>query len=174
MSIMDEAKWYVVQTRPSYEDKVSSSILTVAKYHGLEDCVLDLKIPKREVEEIKNGKRRLVSKKLYPNYIFAKLVPNDDLFRVIVGITGCSGFVGSPPLPLTDEETKKFGIEAPPEVVVSYKVGDTVQIVDENFAGVSGIVKNLDLNKQMASVAVSMFGRETIVELKLEGIVPIN
>ncbi len=174
MSDMDSAKWYVIQTRPNYEDKVSSGILAVSEYHGLENYVLELKVLKKEVEEIKNGKKHLTSKRLYPNYIFAKLIPNDDLFRIIVGITGCSGFVGNPPLPLTQEETKNFGIEVPTEVVVPYKLGDTVQIVDENFTGVSGVVKNLDLNKKTAFVSVSMFGRETMVELKLEDIVPIN
>jgi len=100
--------------------------------------------------------------------------PNDDLFRIIANITGCSGFVGNPPLPLTEKEIKNFGIEMPSEIVVPYKIGDTVQIIDENFAGVSGVVKNLDLNKQVADVSVSMFGRETMVELKLEDIIPIN
>lgn len=174
MSNIDEAKWYVIQTRPNYEDKVSSAIMTVAAYHKLENCVSELKVLKKEVEEIKNGQKRLVTKKLYPNYIFAKLIPNDDLFRVIISITGCSGFVGNPPLPLTEKETKNFGIEMPSELVVPYKIGDTVQIIDENFAGVSGVVKNLDLNKQVADVSISMFGRETMVELKLEDIIPIN
>jgi transcriptional antiterminator NusG len=174
MSSTADAKWYVIQTRPNYEDKVSSSILTVSEYHGLEDYVLELKVLKKEVEEIKNGKKHLTSKRLYPNYIFAKLIPNNDLFRIIVGITGCSGFVGNPPSPLSKEDTKKFGIEMPPEVVVPYKLGDTVQIIDENFAGIPGVVKNLDLNKQTAGVSVSMFGRETIIELKLEDIVPIS
>lgn len=170
----DDSKWYVIQTQPNYEDKVTSSIWTVAEYHGLENYILELKVLKKEVEEIKKGKKRLVSKKLYPNYIFAKLVPNDDLFRVISGITGCSGFVGNPPLYLTKEETKNFGIETPREIIVPYKLGDTVQIIDENFAGISGVVKNLDLNKELVNVAVSMFGRETMLELKLEDVAPIN
>lgn len=170
----DESKWYVIQTQPNYEDKVLSSILTVAEYHGLENYVLELKVLKKEIEEIKKGKKRLVLKKLYPNYIFAKLIPNDDLFRVISSITGCSGFIGNPPLSLTKEETKNFGIETPREIVVPYNIGDAVQITDENFAGISGIVKKLDLNKQLVSVSVSMFGRETLVELKLEDVVPIN
>ncbi len=176
MSRLEEAKWYVVQTYSGYEDKVASSILTVAKNYGLEDDILEIKVPKKEIEEIKDGKKRLVSKKVYPSYVFAKVVLSDDLHQVVSrrNIKGCLGFVGNPPSPLKKQEIEKFGIEKPKEVVVPYKIGDTVQITEENLGGVSGVVKNIDLKKQIVEVLVSMFGRETLIELQLEDVVPIK
>ena len=176
MSRLEEAKWYVVQTYSGYEDKVASSMLTVAKNYGLEDDILEIKVPKKEIEEIKDGKKRLVSKKVYPSYVFVKVVLSDDLYQVVSRrrIRGCLGFVGNPPVPLTKPEIERFGIEKPKEVVVPYKVGDTVQVVEENLEGVSGVVKNIDLKKQIVEILVSMFGRETLIELQLEDVVPIN
>lgn len=170
----DDAKWYVLQTYSGYEDKVASGILVVLETHGLSNLLLDIKIPKEEVEELKDGKKKKTLKKLYPGYVFVKLVLTDDVFHRVVTIRGCSGFIGDPPVPLTKAETESFGIECPTRLSLPYKLGDTVQIVEESLEGVSGVVKNIDLKKEIVGVLVSMFGRETLVELKLEDVVPIN
>jgi len=170
----DDAKWYVLQTYSGYEDKVASGILIVLETHGLSDLLIDIKIPKEEVEELKDGKKRKTLKKLYPGYVFVKLVITDDVFHRVVTIKGCSGFIGDPPVPLTEAETERFGIESPPRLSLPYKLGDTVQIVEESLEGVSGVVKNIDLKKEIVGVLVSMFGRETLVELQLGDVVPIN
>ena len=170
----DEARWYVLQTYSGYEDKVASGILIVLETHGLRDYLLDIKVPKEKVEELKDGKKKVSLKKLYPGYVFVKVVLTDDVFHRVVTIRGCSGFIGDPPVPLTKKETENFGIEQPTRLSLPYKTGDTVMIVGDKLEGVSGVVKNIDLKRQLVDVLVSMFGRDTNVELKLEDVVPIK
>jgi len=170
----DDAKWYVLQTYSGYEDKVASGILIVLETHGLSDLLFDIKIPKEEVKELKDGKTKKTLKKLYPGYVFVKLILTDDVFHMVVTVRGCSGFIGDPPTALTQGEAENFGIERPVRVSLPYKLGDTVQIVTADLEGVSGIVDSIDLKKEIVRVLVSMFGRKTLVELQLEDVIPIK
>lgn len=177
MSVSEDAKWYVLQTYSGYEDKVASGILIVLETHGLKDLLLDIKVPKGEVEEFKDGKRKKTLKKLYPGYVFVKVVLTDDVFHRVVTIRGCSGFIGDPPVPLTKSEVEGFGIDndcSAPMLTVPYKLGDTVQVLVDSWDGVSGIVKKIDLKREIVGVLVSMFGRETMVEFPLGDVQPIN
>ncbi|MCL2311967.1 MAG: transcription termination/antitermination protein NusG [Firmicutes bacterium] len=172
--VMEESKWYVIQTYSGHEDKIASSIMTVVKNHNLEALITEIKVPKEEVEEIKNGKKRRVLKKIFLGYVFVKMVLNDDTWRAVIGIKGCVGFAGSRrPLPLTKQEAEQFGVEEPVRIEVPYKLGDTVQIIEGPLGGISGIVKEIDIQKQFVNVEISMFGRDTTVELQLEDIMPI-
>ena len=174
MSASDEAKWYVLQTYSGYEDKVASNIMIVAKTHGLDSFISEIKVPREEVTEIKNGKQETKMRKTYPGYVFIKLVLNNDIIHRIINIRGCSGFVGDPPVPLSSDETEKFGLKRPTQLELPYSVGDTVQIVSETLQGASGVVKSIDMKKQLLVVSVSMFGRDTDVELKLEDVIPVD
>lgn len=168
-----EGQWYVIQTYSGYEDKVASEILTRAKNMELDNFIEDVKVLREDVEEItKDGRKRIVSKKIYLGYIFVKMVLTDDTWRVFSGIRGCSGFAGnsSKPTPLPHDEVKRlFGSENNKQrVIVPYKVGDNVQIIDGPLGGYVGCVDVINLDKKVLTVRILMFGRETNVELNLD------
>lgn len=164
----DEARWYVVHTYSGYENKVASNIVTTVENRGLQDLIQEVKVPTEIVTEIKDDKTKEVERKLYPGYVFVKMVYTDETWYVVRNIRGCTGFVGpsSKPIPLSDEEIIRMGVETK-VVEVSYKVGDTVRIIDGPLEDFVGIVQELNTDKNFVSVTVSMFGRETPVELEL-------
>ena len=174
MSVLEESKWYVLQTYAGYEDKVASNIMIVAKTHNLDSLISEIKVPREEVREFKNGKEEIKMRKVYPGYVFIKVVLTSEIISRVIGVRGCSGFVGNPPTPLSHEETEKFGLKMPVKLELPYDIGDNVQIIEETLSGVSGVVKSIDTKKQLVSVVVSMFGRETTVELRLEDVIPVD
>ena len=165
----DEAKWYVVHTYSGYENKVASTLQTTVANRGLEDMIPDVKVPTETVTEIKDdGSSKEVERKLFPGYVFVKMVYTDETWYVVRNIRGCTGFVGpsSKPVPLTESEVYKMGVESR-VVEVSYGVGDQVRIIDGPLEDFVGIVDELDTDKNYVKVTISMFGRETPVELEL-------
>ncbi len=165
----DEAKWYVVHTYSGYENKVASTLQTTVENRGLQDMILDAKVPTEIVSEIKDdGSVKEVERKLYPGYVFVKMIYTDETWYVVRNIRGCTGFVGpsSKPVPLTESEVYKMGVETR-VVEVSYDVGDQVRIIDGPLEDFVGIVDELDTDKNYVKVTISMFGRETPVELEL-------
>ncbi|MDR0738916.1 MAG: transcription termination/antitermination protein NusG [Oscillospiraceae bacterium] len=164
-----EPKWYVVHTHSGYENKVASNIEKVVRAHGLSDFVREVFIPTQVVSEIKNNETREVEKKVFPGYLLIKMVLNNDTWYAMRNIKGCTGFVGAStkPIPLTDDEVKKFGANREKIIEVSYKVGDSVQIMSGPLEDLIGTVTKLDKQNNCVSVVVSMFGRETPVELEL-------
>ena len=166
------AQWYVIQTYSGYEDKVASGILTRVKNMGLENSVQEVRVLREDVEEItKDGKKRVLSKKVYLGYVFVKMILNDDTWRLFVGLRGCVGFAGNPinPMPLPpDEVAKLFGSSSKKTVLVPYKVGDSVQIIDGPLGGYVGCVESINLERKVLNVRVLMFGREVNVELNLD------
>ena len=166
---MDEAKWYVIHTYSGYENKVASTLQTTVENRGLEDMIPDVKVPTEIVTEIKeDGSTKEVERKLFPGYVFVKMVYTDETWYVVRNIRGCTGFVGpsSKPVPLTESEVYKMGVESR-VVEVSYEVGDQVRIIDGPLEDFVGIVDELDTDKNYVKVTISMFGRETPVELEL-------
>lgn len=168
-----EGQWYVIQTYTGYEDKVSSEIMTRASNMGLDSFIEDVKVLREDVEEItKDGRKRIVNKKIYLGYIFVKMVLTDDTWRIFSGIRGCSGFAlnSSKPTPLPPSEVKRLfgGKSSKQRVVVPYKVGDNVQIIDGPLGGYVGCVDVINLDKKVLTVRILMFGRETNVELNLD------
>ena len=165
----DEAKWYVVHTYSGYENKVASTLQTTVENRGLQDMIPDVKVPTEIVTEIKDdGSSKEVERKLFPGYVFVKMVYTDETWYVVRNIRGCTGFVGpsSKPVPLTESEVYKMGVESR-VVEVSYDVGDQVRIIDGPLEDFVGIVDELDTDKNYVKVTISMFGRETPVELEL-------
>ena len=167
---MEEAQWYVAHTFSGYENKVASNIQTVVENRNLQDVIQEVSVPTETVVEIKeDGKKKEVERKIFPGYVLVKMVMNDDTWYVVRNIRGCTGFVGpeSKPVPLTDEEVKKLGIEKI-SVEVSYAAGDLVNVIDGPLEGFSGTVESVDVGKNSVLVSISMFGRETSVEFELD------
>lgn len=164
----EKANWYVVHTYSGYENKVASNIMTIVENRELDDLILEVKVPTEIVTEVKDDKTKETERKLYPGYVFVKMIYTDESWYIIRNIRGCTGFVGpsSKPVPLSAEEIERMGVE-PKVVEVSYKVGDSVKIIDGPLENFIGTVSELDVDKNYVSVIVSMFGRETPVEIEL-------
>jgi len=166
----DEAKWYVVHTYSGYENKVASTLEKTVENRNLQDVIQDVKVPTEKVTEIgEKGNAREVERKLFPGYVFIKMVYTDETWYVVRNIRGCTGFVGSSttPVPLSEDEVIKMGVEVR-SVEVSYSVGDSVRIVDGPLEDFVGTVQEIDIEKNIVKVLVSMFGRETSAELELD------
>ena len=163
-----EAKWYVIHTYSGYENKVATDLLTTAENRNLKDMIIDVKVPTEIVTETVGEKTKEVEHKIYPGYVFVKMVYTDETWYVVRNIRGCTGFVGpgSKPVPLTDAEVYRMGVEQK-VVKVSYAVGGSVRIIDGPLEDFVGVVEELDTDKNYVRVVVSMFGRETPVELEL-------
>ena len=166
----EEAKWYVVHTYSGYENKVASNLITTVENRQLQELIQEVRVPTEKVTEItESGQRKEVERKVFPGYVIVKMVMSDETWYVVRNIRGCTGFVGpsSKPVPLTDEEVTKLGIEQR-SIEVSFQVGDSVTIVDGPLEGFIGTVEELDVEKNRVRVMVSMFGRDTPVELELD------
>lgn len=166
---MDEAKWYVVHTFSGYENKVATNLETIVENRHLQDWIHEVRVPTETVVEIKDNQRREVERKIFPGYVLVKMVMTDDSWFVVRNVRGCTGFVGpnGKPVPLTEQEIAALGVEKK-EIIVDYAVGDTVQIVDGPLENFTGVVEEIDQEKNMVRVTISMFGRETSVELELD------
>lgn len=172
--MQEEARWYVIHTYSGYEKKVASNIEKTVINRQLEDFIQEIKVPTETVVEIKDNKKREVERKIFPGYVLVKMIMNDDSWYAVRNVRGCTGFVGesTKPVPLTDDEVKKLGVENK-KVEVSYSVGDTVKILDGPLGEHVGVVDSIDMDKNCVTVIVSMFGRETPVELELIQVQPI-
>ena len=173
--MVDESRWYVVHTYSGYENKVASNLETTVQNRQLQDLIQEVRVPTETVTEVKDNKRRDVERKIFPGYVLVKMILTDESWYVVRNIRGCTGFVGpsSKPIPLSEEEVLRLGIEKR-EIKVSYQVGDSVQIIDGPLDGFVGTVDEMDLEKNMVRVTVSMFGRETPVELELDQVEPVE
>ncbi|MDO5547789.1 MAG: transcription termination/antitermination protein NusG [Eubacteriales bacterium] len=164
-------KWYVIHTYSGYENKVASSIEKAVENRGMHDLITDVTIPVETVREVKDGKTREIERKLFPGYVLVKMILTDESWYLVRNTRGCTGFVSpnsNKPLPLTDEEAAQWGAEKHTETVeISYKVGDSVRVCDGPLSGFVGIVDEIEQQQNKVHVIVSMFGRETPVELEL-------
>ncbi len=162
----EKTKWYVVHTYSGHENKVKANIEKLVENRGMEDAIHEVVVPTEEVVEIKNGKKKVKQKKIFPGYVIVNMVMNDETWYVIRNTRGVTGFVGpgSKPIPLSDEEVKNMGIEAP-VVHIDMAVGDTVKVISGPFESFIGTIKGINIEKHILKVLISMFGRETPVEL---------
>ena len=168
MSI-ENAKWYVLHTYSGYENMVKDNLLLVFKKNDLLDKLVEITIPMEDVMEEKNGKRKIVQRRMMPCYVFVKMDYNNDMWHIITNTRGVTGFVGplGRPLPLTDEEVKRMHLEKPATVVTDFQIGESVKIIDGSLEGFIGTIDALDVAQGKCKVIVSMFGRLTPVELEL-------
>ena len=167
----EAAKWYVIHTYSGYENTVKATIEKTVQSRQLQDQILVVSIPMETVTEItESGMSKTYDRKLYPGYVFVKMLYSDDTWHVIRNVRGVAGFVGTSgndPIPLTEEEVYDMGVEKR-QIVVNYAVGDTVRILDGPLTSFTGVVESLEVEKNAVSVIVSMFGRETPVEFELD------
>lgn len=165
----DELKWYVAHTYSGYENTVAASIERAVENRNMHDLITEVSIPLETVTEITDNGPKTVERKVFPGYVLVKMVMTDETWHLVRNIRGVTGFVGSAnkAIPLTDEEIAALGVEKH-EVVVSYDVGDSVKITDGALESFIGTVEELDKERGKVRVVVSMFGRETPVELDLD------
>jgi len=163
----DEAKWYVVHTYSGYENKVATNLETIVENRKLQDWIHEVRVPTETVVEMKDNQKKETERKLFPGYVLVKMVMTDDSWFVVRNTRGCTGFVGpnGKPVPLTEEEIARLGVEKR-EVIINYAVGDIVRIIDGPLENFTGKVEEIDTEKSKVRVTVSMFGRETPVELE--------
>ena len=166
----DEAKWYVVHTYSGYENTVKATIERTVESRGLQEQIHAVSIPLETVTEVtESGATKTYDRKVFPGYVLVKMIMSDDAWYVIKNVRGVTGFVGeaNKAIPLTEDEVAALGVEKH-EIVVLYNVGDTVKITDGPLASFMGTVEEIDADKNKVRVVVSMFGRETPVELELD------
>ena len=170
-----EPKWYVVHTYSGYENKVKTDLEKTIKNRELEDFFFNIVVPMEEQVEIKDGKRKTNLKKVFPGYVLIKMIVTEESWYIVRNTRGVTGFVGSgtDPIPLTDAEIRNMGFDAVP-VNIDYDVSDTVQVVNGPLEGFVGTVQEINKEKQKVKVLVSMFGRETPVELEFSQAQKVN
>ena len=163
---MAEANWYVVHTYSGYENKVKADIEKTIENRHLEEEILEVRIPMQDVVELKNGAKKQVQKKMFPGYVLINMVMNDDTWYVVRNTRGVTGFVGpgSKPVPLTEAEMRPLGIKEE-KVVVDFKEGDTVAITGGVWKDTVGVIQSMNESKQIVTINVELFGRETLVEI---------
>lgn len=171
----ETAKWYVVHTYSGYENKVASNIAKTVENRSLQSLILDLKVPTETVTEIKDNVKKEVERKIYPGYVLIKMVLTDDSWYVVRNTRGVTGFVGpnSKPVPLSEKEVEALGVDKK-LIEVSFAVSDNIKVIDGPLEGFIGTVDEIDLEKGKVRVIVSMFGRETPVELELDQVEQLN
>ena len=172
----ENAQWYVVQTYSGYENTVKATIEKTIENRQLQDVICEVAIPMETVTEVTENGPKTYERKTFPGYVLVKMVMNSETWYIVRNVRGVTGFVGASstnPLPLTEKETIQWGVERH-EVVVNYGVGDTVRIADGPLTSFSGKVEALDIDKYSVRVIVSMFGRETPIELELDQVETIS
>ena len=171
----EQAMRYVVHTYSGYENKVAQNLETIVENRRLQDLIHEVKVPIEMVAEIKDGKEKMVERKLFPGYVLVKMLMTDESWYIVRNCRGVTGFVGpsSKPVPLSQAEVDALGVETNSEPTVDYQVGDNVEINAGPLEGFVGMVEAIDMEKRKVSVKVSMFGRETPAELELNQVKPL-
>ncbi|MFP5115682.1 transcription termination/antitermination protein NusG [Bacillaceae bacterium C204] len=168
-----EKNWYVLHTYSGYENKVKANLEKRVESMGMQDKIFRVVVPEEEETEIKNGKKKVVKRKVFPGYVLVEIVMTDDSWYVVRNTPGVTGFVGSSgsgskPTPLLPEEVvvilKRMGVTET-RVDINYEIGETVRVKEGPFANFTGSVEEMDKDKAKLKVLVNMFGRDTPVEL---------
>ena len=168
--VPDNARWYVLHTYSGHENKVAAAIRQRADAMGIGSRVVEIQVPTRDTITVKRGKKEDVKEKIFPGYILVKMVLDDDSWLVVRTTPGVTAFVGigNRPTPLSQKEVDaimRFSQISAPKFKTTFSVGEAVKIVDGPFADFLGSVESIDESKGKVKVLVSIFGRETPVEL---------
>lgn len=169
-------RWYVVHTYSGYENKVKTDLEKTIKNRELEEYFFDIIVPMEEQIEIKDGKKKTNLKKVFPGYVLIKMIVTEETWYIVRNTRGVTGFVGSgtDPIPLTEEEIRNMGFEDLNSINVDYEVNDQVQIINGAFENFTGTVQEINKEKNKVKVLVSMFGRETPVEVEFSQVQKIK
>jgi len=164
-----EAKWYVVHTYSGHENKVKVNIEKLVENRGMQNLVLSVIVPTEDRVELKDGQRKIKTRKMFPGYVIVKMIVTNESWYLVRNTQGVTGFVGhgSEPIPLTDEEVRRMGIENT-IIVLDIDVGDMVKVISGPFKGFMSVVEEVNVDKQTLRARVSMFGRDTLVELEYD------
>lgn len=165
----ENAKWYVLHTYSGYENAVAASITKAAENRRMQDLIHEVSIPLETVTEHTDNGEKTFERKVYPGYVLVKMILTDESWHLVRNVRGVTGFVGGDgkAIPLTEQEIYDMGVERH-EIVVGFGVGDRVKVVDGPLEGFFGVVDELEAEKDRVRVVVSMFGRETPVDLELD------
>ncbi|MCL2397593.1 MAG: transcription termination/antitermination protein NusG [Defluviitaleaceae bacterium] len=160
-------QWYVVHTYSGYENKVKANLEKIIENRGMQEQILDVSVPIQNVVEVKNGVRKTVPRKVFPGYVLVFMHMNDETWYVVRNTRGVTSFVGpgSKPVPLTEEEIRFMGLIEDMEEVIDLEVGDLVKIATGPFEDSIGLVAEINPSRKVVTVSLSIFGRETPVEL---------
>ena len=171
----ENAKWYVVHTYSGYENAVAAAILKAAENRRMQDLIHEVNIPMETVTEHTDAGEKTYERKVFPGYVLVKMILTDESWHLVRNVRGATGFVGSEgkAIPLTEQEIYDLGVEHK-EVIVGFAVGDTVKVTDGPLEGFLGTVDEVDADKDLVRVIVSMFGRETPVDLELDQVEPVE
>ena len=171
----EEAKWYVVHTYSGYENAVAAAVMKAAENRRMTDLIREVNIPMETVTEYTDAGEKTVERKVFPGYVLVKMILTDESWHLIHNGRGATGFVGSDgkAVPLTEQEIYDLGVERK-EIVVGYQLGDSVKVNDGPLAGFIGVVDDLEPEKNRVRVIVSMFGRETPIDLELDQVETIK
>ena len=174
-NMAEEAKWYVVHTYSGYENAVAAAVKKAAENRRMTDLIEEVKIPMETVTEHTDNGDHDVERKVFPGYVLIKMILTDESWHLVRNVRGATGFVGSEgkAIPLTEQEIYDLGVERR-EISVGYSIGDTVKVIDGPLAGFLGKVEDLDPDSNYVNVVVSMFGRETPVDLELDQVEAID
>ena len=175
MPMNEEPKWYILHTYSGYEAMVKDSLEKLIENNNLGDYIVDLKIPMEEVVEEKNGKLKVVERKLLPCYVFIKMIYTNQIWYYVTSTRGVTGFCGPQgrPIPMKPEEIRKMKLEAPTTSEV-FAVGETVSVEEGPLKGFVGTVKDVNLTAQKAKISTTMFGRTTDVEVEFTQIKKVD
>ena len=171
----EQPKWYILHTYSGYEQMVKDNLEKLIENNNLGDQIVDLKIPMEQVIEEKNGKRKVVERKLLPCYVFIKMIYSSQIWYYVTSTRGVTGFCGPQgrPIPMKKDEIRKMRLEVI-ETDETFKVGDTVKIEDGPLKDFLGSIKDLDEKAKKAKVSTSMFGRATDVEVEFNQITKVD
>lgn len=169
----DQMKWYVVHTYSGYENAVSAAVMKAAQNRGMTDKIQEVRIPMETVTEYTDAGEKTIERKVFPGYVLVKMELTDETWHLVRNVRGATGFVGSEgkAIPLTEQEILDLGVEHR-EVNVGFQVGDEVKVIDGPLSGFFGKVESLDVDNNSVNVIVSMFGRETPVDLEIDQVEP--
>ena len=169
-ALTEDAKWYVLHTFSGYENVAKENLEIVKDKYNLQERIFDIVIPMEDVVEDKNGKKKIVSRKVMPGYIMVKMIYGDDIWHAVTRTRGITGFVGPKgrPLPMTPDEIHKMRLEKNTTIDISIVENDKVEVLDGALNGFIGTIISIDRETAKCKVMVEMFGRDTPVDLNLD------
>ncbi len=164
-----EPRWYVIHTYSGHEGKVKTNIEKLVENRGMQDLVLQIVVPTEDRVEVKDGQRTVKTRKIFPGYVLVKMIVTNESWYLVRNTQGVTGFVGqgSEPIPLSDEEIRRLGIEKT-VIELNIEVGDGIKVITGPFKGFTGTVEEVNVDKQTVRTKIDMFGRSTPVELEFD------
>ena len=167
MENRESPQWYVIHTYSGYEAMVENNLHNMVENNSLQDWIFEVKVPVEDDVVEKNGKRKVVQRKKFPSYVFIKMIYSNHIWFMVTNTRGVTGFVGPAgrPLPLRDDEVKRLGLEVIEFEDLDIKPGDNVRVISGALENFDGVIESISAERQKVKVIISMFGRDTPVEL---------